>query len=891
MNDLFTDAVKAIRSRFQIEMRAGRGRAWGLTAVIAFAGSVLYFNWIDDLPPLLGSEKVPWVFLLVLFYVTEAVAVRFHFRREAHSISLGEVPLIIGLFAASPKTLIAAQLLAAGAALLIHRRQPVLKAAFHLSYFLLGTGLAVLFFRQMGSLTESNQPLQWITAYVAALIATIVGASALATEKTLSGGRFDPAKFGSMVVFSIGATLTNAGLGLVATTVLLAAPEAVWLLLIPVSTLFVAYRAFMSERLKKESIEFLYESSSILHRSPEIDSAIAAVLAEARPMFRCEVAEVVLLPSSDDDRALRVQIGPGEEESIRYVDPRSLDSLLAEFGPDFKCLLFPKPLGTGPFELRLRERGIEDAMVAVLRGETRIIGTVLIGSRVGDVTTFDPGDVRLLDSLARNLSVALEYGRLENSLSQLRRLQEELTHQAYHDSLTGLANRALFQKVVDEALERQSTTGNSISVLFVDLDDFKAINDTMGHAAGDELLAEVAQRIASCLRTSDTAARFGGDEFAILLENTQLKDAISAADRMRDALQEPFSIREKEMSVHASIGIAMGGPVQKSAEEFLQHADVAMYKAKSGGKDCYRIFEPSMQEAVNRRHELKEALRRAIDSKDMVVEYQPIVELVTGRITGAEALVRWDHPLKGLVSPNEFIPLAEETGLVLAIGRQVLRKACFEAGNWPMAKSKEVPKLSVNLSLLQLQHEQFPQEVASILEESHLAPSNLILEITESVIMHDAETAVDAMIRLKELGVLLAIDDFGTGYSSLSYLRKFPLDYIKIAKPFVDDLITGADARAFVEGIVALGRIMGLRVIGEGIEYVEQKDYLTDMNCEFGQGHFYSPSVTQKQIVSLLRGESLVGFERFSRLEDQYPENGHASTLAISESTLELRSY
>ena len=444
-------------------------------------------------------------------------------------------------------------------------------------------------------------------------------------------------------------------------------------------------------------------------------------------------------------------------------------------------------------------------------------------------------------------------------VSERKAFEEQLSHQAFHDSITGLANRALFRDRVEHALERQSRDEQAISVLFMDLDDFKTINDSLGHAAGDRLLAEVGERLRACLRGPDTAARFGGDEFAILLEDGG--DVVGPADvavRILSALDGPFLLEGKEVFVRASIGIATArssrtiGP--EGAEELLRNADVAMYIAKEAGKNRYQIFEPEMHDTALRRLELKADLQRAVDNAEFVLHFQPVIRLQTGDVEGFEALVRWNHPVRGIVSPLEFIPLAEETGLITQIGSWVLQEACRRAQELRSGPMSDRPMhMAVNLSARQLQRTDIVREVASVLLDSELPPECLVLEITESVMMQDMALSNERLTQLKQLGVQLAVDDFGTGYSSLNYIRRFPVDILKVDKSFVDGVNEGGEESALTAAIIDLAGILNLRPVAEGIERADQLEKLLELGCELGQGFYFSKPLTMEGVLELLR--------------------------------------
>jgi diguanylate cyclase (GGDEF)-like protein/PAS domain S-box-containing protein len=448
------------------------------------------------------------------------------------------------------------------------------------------------------------------------------------------------------------------------------------------------------------------------------------------------------------------------------------------------------------------------------------------------------------------------YVLTSRDITDRKTLEDQLKHQAFHDSLTGLANRALFTNRVQHMLERRRWDGQGCAVLFLDLDDFKTVNDSLGHVAGDELLCAVADRLRGCIRAGDTAARLGGDEFALLLEDLgEEQEAIAVAERVSMALQAPIAIHGRDVVTRASVGIALPDLDRpQEADELLRNADMAMYTAKNNGKGRYECFAPAMHAAVVERLELTADLRRALERSEFFVLYQPIIDLATGRRTGVEALVRWRHPQRGLVGPNEFIPLAEETGLILPLGRLVLEQACRRGARWHQLHGRELT-INVNLSIRQLQDPGFVSEVSEILAVTELRPHCLTLEITESLLMEDTQAAVEKLTELKRLGVRVAIDDFGTGYSSLSYLEQLPIDILKIPKPFVDGILKTTEESALAKAIIQLAKALRLETIAEGIEQPQQWDKLRELSCDLGQGYLFSKPVDADDIDALLARE------------------------------------
>lgn len=496
--------------------------------------------------------------------------------------------------------------------------------------------------------------------------------------------------------------------------------------------------------------------------------------------------------------------------------------------------LAPEPVIATPGEGVWGDRlgsGVRDAMVGVLHGARRDIAVLVVANRLGNVTSFTAEDLRLFETLVQHAAVALENDQLEQALGEMRRLEQDLAHQANHDTLTGLANRQLFGEELAGHLDR----GSSVSVLYIDLDDFKVVNDTLGHDAGDHVLVEVARRIGSVIRPTDTAARLGGDEFAVVLPDSVQPELV--ARRLIQSLHDPFLIGDHDAQIGASIGVATSATGQIEASVLLNDADVAMYSAKSAGKGSVVVFEPSMKEHVSKQRRIRTQLRRAIDLDEFEVAYQPIVDLETGRVAGAEALVRWHAP-DGVQMPGTFIGEAERAGPIVPIDRNVLSKVVDRLDD--LSSAVEAPTfVSVNLSARNFQQDDLIDHFARTLMHAGADPSRLVAEITETALLRDPDRTVDLLIELRSLGVRIALDDFGTGYSSLSYLRRLPVDILKIAQPFVSDV---AVDDTFVRTMVDLGKNLGLTIVAEGIEEPEQLDTLRGLGCDLGQGyHFAQP--------------------------------------------------
>ena len=430
------------------------------------------------------------------------------------------------------------------------------------------------------------------------------------------------------------------------------------------------------------------------------------------------------------------------------------------------------------------------------------------------------------------------------------RLNEE---QAFKDSLTGLPNRRLFRDRVGHALARAGRRPGASAVLFIDLDKFKDVNDSLGHPTGDQLLTLVAERLRAVVRPGDTVARLGGDEFAVLAEDVVGEaDAVGLAGRVLDALAAPFPLRNKELAVGASVGVALSTPGD-TVDELLRNADVAMYNAKNAGRGCFRLFEDDMHAAVVRRVELENSLRRAVDDGQFELYYQPIFALATGRLSGFEALLRWNHPTRGLLGPPEFLALAEETGAIVGIGAWVLHEACRRARHWNDRHPNQPLGMTVNLSPHQLFQPDIADVVAGALHGAGLDPASLTLELTEGVFLGDGPAVSTCLRSLKQLGVQLAIDDFGTGYSSLSYLRRLPLDILKVDKIFVDDVAGDAAESAVVRAIIKLAQTLELTIVAEGVESEEQATRLRALGCHAAQGYWFAKPLNADAVDAVLR--------------------------------------
>ncbi|MBD2184596.1 EAL domain-containing protein [Planktothrix sp. FACHB-1355] len=484
-----------------------------------------------------------------------------------------------------------------------------------------------------------------------------------------------------------------------------------------------------------------------------------------------------------------------------------------------------------------------------------------------------------------------DLGAAINHLAEQLEIQlTELTDRAFQDPLTKLPNRGLFLNELDRVLTAMIRHKSSVAVLFLDLDGFKVINDSLGHKAGDQLLIAVSQRLKSCVRSIDVVARLGGDEFTILLKDIiDESDATHTAERILDQLQTPFNLEGREVFISSSIGISFCTSGYERSEDLLRNADAAMYQSKKNGKSRYTIFKPDMDSRAFERLQLATDLRRAIELQEFKLYYQPIVELENGTIVGLEALVRWEHPRIGLISPAKFIPLAEETGLILPIGEWVLETACRQAKYWHLRYPDRAPlTVSVNLSAKQFQQPQLEDKIAQILARIELAPQNLKLEITESMMMEQGDATIATLYKLKNLGIQLAIDDFGTGFSALSYLKRFPVDTLKIDRSFIKGLGYNREDTAIVHAVIAFAKALHLSVTAEGIETAEQLSQLQALRCDRGQGYYFSQPITADAVQLLIDRNCDPHLDRFPPKDGSNVNSILYNTLTTKRSSLDF---
>jgi diguanylate cyclase (GGDEF)-like protein len=823
-------------------------KIWLLTGVVAMAAVGAYLGLVQPLGAGPSELDVPWWLVAAGFAAAERWVVHLHFRRSTHSLSLGELPLVSGLLFLPAHELVIAGLVGSSVALAFDREIPTFKAFFNLAQFTLGTCVALFVVEGFVTVRDPLDPIVWMAVFGAVSAATLVADICVGAAVTIAEGRLEPQQRIDMLLTNWTVALSNTCLALAIAAVVAAQPEGGLLLVPPTVLLMAAYRAYLSERRRNSDLEFLYEATRTLSRSSEIVPELEALLARTAAAFRVGAVDLLLF-SAEPNRSARSSLNrDGERRMLEPIDEPLAESLRALAAGLTGPVEIEGIFDTGQREY-FRSRGMDNGVLAPLHGEAGCVGLFSIAGRESVDRSFSDEDLRLLETLTGNVTVALQYDRLEQAVRQLESLQHELERKALYDSLTQLANRSLFHNRVEHALQSRRP---GVCVLLLDIDEFKAINDSHGHHAGDELLRAVADRLRGCLREGDTAARLGGDEFALLLDRSGGEiDAVTVAKRLLEDFDQRIDVAGERVRVHVSIGVAVGAPGKNSPDEMLRKADVALYEAKRRGKNQYRIFHPSMRDALRKRRTLAFELERAVSDEELSVVYQPVVSLADCRPVALEALVRWNHPERGLVAPSEFIAFAEETGAMVEIGAIVLERVVEQAARLRMP-------IHANVCAPELIDPGFLDRLDALVDINQLPPELLVFELTERAFVGDDPVPIAVLEALHQRGMGVAVDDFGTGYSSLAYLSKLPVDTMKIPKQFIDEVTGSREHHALARAVIELGSALDLKVIAEGIETPEQIAALRAFGCDLGQGFFYGmPSDADMALrrVELLRSD------------------------------------
>jgi diguanylate cyclase (GGDEF)-like protein len=815
-------------------LAAGERAIWALNGAMLVTASVLFWVGVRGTEPVVAGMHLPLWALILAFAAGERFVVHVHFRRSAHTLSLGEIPLVFGLIFASGQDVVVAGALGPMVVLALHRKLPPIKLAFNLGQFTLGNCVAVIVFHAVAGSVAVVGPLVWAAAALAVAANSIIASVLIMTAVSVTEG-------GLSLRRSLRALGTDVAVASAGTSVALCAATVVhhdWatalLMVIPAAAIFIMHRGYLGQRDRQQRLELLYDAARTLSSSAEIGPALEGLLARTLDDFRAETSQLILFSPSTQTALRTVVRADGSGQVLERVDPGTAEELRAvaeQVGPR-ACAI--SEIAQGKMADYANANHLSAGMFAALRGDNGLLGVFLVGDPSGISDTFTEDDLKPFETLVTNISVALQNDQLTSAVWQMRELHEELERKASHDPLTGLANRLVFGERVRAALDRG---GELISVIFIDIDDFKMINDSLGHSVGDGLLVAVARRLEDCVRPTDLVARLGGDEFAVMLDRACSTDeAIEITERVIGRLGERFVIDGARVTTGASAGIATCGGQDMSPEELIRHADMAMYQAKRAGKNSYVVFHPGMEAPTLTQLRLERRLREGVDDSSFVVHYQPIHDLETGEVVAREALVRWLDGPNGPVQPRSFIPVAEETGLIVPIGKLVLNQACQDARRWHQGRAG-APAVHVNLSAVELRHPDFLQGVADALDRSGLDPERLVFEIAESALMQTPEASIEVLRQLRTLGPRVALDDFGLGYSSLTSLRRLPLDWLKLELPQLTKDGQEVDGQ-LVAMILSLAENLGCRVIGEGIESEGQLAELLGLGCRFGQGFF-----------------------------------------------------
>ncbi len=682
--------------------------------------------------------------------------------------------------------------------------------------------------------TDPAKPVAWIAWIVAIAFGDVLSALAVMCAITIVEGQPASSFVLRTLLSAVTAGLLNAVVGLIVLIMLQVTTWTAVLLLIMAGVVIVGYRTYAQFQQQHKSLGDLYEFTNAIGTTRQESSLADALLTRTRSLLNAESASLWL---PQQGRHPELLLAARVDSPGLIDDPiASGDAIRATVVREGRTVLVGQK-GTTDADLRgsLRERKVKDVIAVPLRSGGAVIGCLEVSNRLGDLATFRPNDVRLLETLAAHAAVAVENSRLV----------DRLRHDAYHDGLTGLPNRRRLLNALDAAIKVQTAPGEVVALLQFDVDSLRDVNETLGHVAGDRLLVEVGRRLQAHAPKGALVARTGGDEFAVLVRALGAEGAQATAVALQYVLIEPFELDKLTLDVGAAVGIALYPDHAADAETMMQRVDVATYTAKTNPRSI-QLYRQSMDSRSLHRLGLVSELRRAIDDGSLTVHYQPRVALADRELVGVECLVRWEHPEHGLVSPDDFIPVAEHTGLVGALTTRVLRTALEQCKKWNDA-GRPIG-VSVNLSTRSLLDSEFPEELERMLEELGLPPELLTLEITESGMVGDADRPLPTLRRLHALGVRLAVDDFGTGYSSLAYLRKLPVHEVKIDKSFVLGMATDSDDLAIVRAIVDLGRHLGLSIVAEGVESEMTLRLLEDMGCDIAQGFLFSRPLPEERL-------------------------------------------
>ncbi|MGA9746086.1 MAG: bifunctional diguanylate cyclase/phosphodiesterase [Nocardioides sp.] len=810
-----------------------RGRAVGIWAfIVLMALGAASVHWWAVRPLIDQGRDWPLAWLLLVgigFFAAELLVVHLRLGREAYAFSMMELPLVIGLFFVRPDLLVVARLAGSLLAFVI-RRKAFQKATFNCAMFALETTCAVSLWHFLLHGAQPLGPWGWLATLVVALLISALSSVLVSAAITIATGQ-RPRSVGEVVGLGQIGDVANACFALMAVFILTVDWRAGWLLGVLAGVLLFAYRSYEGARQRSESLERVNRFTELVGRDVSLDAVVASVMSEVGASFDATTVELRISGPSEQGRGWSLSGGDLVGGPTPVIDG------LVEHAQE-GALLVPRGNAAPGLMRVMRDVGVRDCVMVPLRDEEGVSGSLVVADRVSDVATFGAADLRQMRALANHAAVALaNAARAELMIRQA----EAGEHAALHDELTGLANRRLFARRLDEAL-----VGGSVSLFLLDLDRFSDVNDTLGHEIGDRLLAVVAERIIDASPQGAVVARLGGDEFAVLLPREAGRDDALVAAAVRDALVRPVVLNGLSISVDSSVGVVLdaGG----DSDSLLRCADLAMHAAKRSrlGLETYRR---ELDKRDFSRLGLLADLRDAVASKGLEVHYQPKLDLASGVIVGVEALARWTHPTLGPIPPDEFIPLAEHSTLITPLTLTVLSTALEAAARWGAREGTF--SMAVNISPRSLLDPTFVDQVSSTLAGAGVPADALTLEITETNLMADPDRAVEALVRLRELGVRLSVDDLGTGYSSLAYLQRLPVHEVKIDRSFLADF-QDESSQAVVAAIVELGHRLGYRVVAEGVENAGSLDALRRLGCDTAQGFLIARPMPEDRMTAFL---------------------------------------